>query len=243
MSNCFSDKILSTDHNRSSQLVQEYYELHHENRDIESAKDMDKKAVFYKEKLAELGYDQSSEGVDIGCRAGVLIKMVEQINWCGIDIDRNALDSAQKKGISTQEMDVSIGMNLKDNSFDVIMMTEILEHLPFPALSVREVHRIVNSTGCFLGSVPLDYHLHRRWSVMRGRRLEADPTHIHHFSFTELDNLLRHYFNKVEYVPIRGTAARHPNWNLSYKHFVRDIAFAAWDPKPNPSQWKIEIVL
>ena len=74
---------------------------------------------------------------------------------------------------------------------------------------------------------------------MRGKRLSGEQTHVHHFSFKELDRLLRFYFEKVEYLPLSGTAARHPGWNLSYDLFVRDIAWAASSPKQEVGRWPV----
>ncbi|MDP9099610.1 MAG: hypothetical protein M3N48_11560, partial [Verrucomicrobiota bacterium] len=67
----------------------------------------------------------------------------------------------------------------------------------------------------------------------------GEQTHVHHFSFKELDRLLWFYFEKVEYLPLSGTAARHPGWNLSYDLFVRDIAWAASEPKRDVARWQV----
>ena len=144
-------------------------------------------------------------------------------------------------GLACAEMDFTSAINFQNASFDAVMMTEVLEHLPYPAITVREVHRILkkNRGSAYVGSVPLDYHLHRRWKVMRGKRLSGEQLHIHHFSFKELDQLLRFYFDNVEYLSLSGTAQRHPRWRLSYNLFVRDIAWAAASPKSEPGRWNV----
>jgi hypothetical protein len=91
--------------------------------------------------------------------------------------------------------------------------------------------------------VPIDYHLSRRWKVLRGKRLSGDPTHIHHFSFTELDYLLRFYFHDVTYKPLRGTAFRYPNLPLPYHMFVTDVAWVASNPKKDVPRWEIKEIL
>jgi hypothetical protein len=80
--------------------------------------------------------------------------------------------------------------------------------------------------------------LHRRWKVLRGKRLSGEQTHVHHFSFNELDHLLRFYFEKVDYLVLSGTAKRYPRLNLPYNLFVRDIAWAASSPLLNPDRWE-----
>jgi len=126
--------------------------------------------------------------------------MVGLICWIGVDIDEAALEVAREAGLACVEMDFTSAINFQNASFDVVMMTEVLEHLPYPAITVREVHRILkkNRGSAYVGSVPLDYHLHRRWKVMRGKRLSGEQLHVHHFSFKELDQLLRFYFDNVE---------------------------------------------
>jgi SAM-dependent methyltransferase len=217
-------------------LVQEFYEKHHRlNRDISQAKDDLKKVSFFNESLSASASGRKDErlvGIDLGCRGGALTRQLcQQIKWSGADIDRNAIALAIQNGIPCCEMEITTAIDFKDRSFDVVILTEVLEHLPYPDISVTEIARILKPGGLFCGSVPLDYHFHRRWSVMRGGRLTGDPTHLHHFSFGELDGLLLKYFRKVVYQPLRGTVARHPNWKLSWHHFIRDIAWVATDPR------------
>jgi SAM-dependent methyltransferase len=223
---------------RRQQLVQEFYEHHHStSRDIGAAKDMERKVRFFRAFLDEFlaGRPAASAkpaGVDLGCRGGALTTQLGQdVDWIGVDIDRNAIELANRQGLPCEEMDFATAIDFVDQAFDVVVLTEVLEHLPYPTVSVAEVHRILRPGGAFMGSVPLDYHLHRRLAVLRGRRLTGDPTHLHHFSFAELDGLLRARFHQVRYEPLRGTAARHPGWGLSFHHFVRDIAWVAWEPR------------
>ena len=92
-----------------------------------------------------------------------------------------------------------------------------------------------------MGSVPLDYHLHRRLKVLWGKRLSGEQNHVHHFSFNELDQLLRFYFEEVDYLPLSGTATRYPRLKLPYNLFVRDIAWAASSPKREVGRWEVKL--
>jgi len=199
------------------------------------------KTTFFRERLAALGHTSESLGVDIGCQGGVLINMTNLIRWVGVDVDRLALEAAREHGVICREMDFTSAIDFRDAGFDVVMMSEVLEHLPYPSITVREVHRILKKKpgSAYVGSAPLDYHLHRRWKVLRGKRLSGEQTHVHHFSFKELDQLLKFYFEKVEYLPLSGTAARHPKFNLPYNLFVRDIAWAASSPKLQVGRWPV----
>lgn len=244
----FPDELLLNEPNRGARLIREFYEQYHEEKLISECytawgrQHEEIKSAFYRRSLEDNGHGKQSLGLDVGCRGGVLIKMVDLIRWIGVDIDPAALEVARQSGIPCREMDFTADIGFRDESVDVVMMTEVLEHLPYPSIIVREVHRILkkNQRSTYVGSVPLDYHLHRRWKVMRGKRLSGEQTHVHHFSFRELDQLLRFYFDKVDYLPLSGTAQRHPRLRLSYNLFVRDIAWAASSPKLSPDRWGVQ---
>ena len=230
--NRFPEELLLNEPDRGRRLIREFYQHYADitktpNYYTEIGPQHEKiKTTFYRRWLERNSHDQRSLGLDVGCRGGVLVGMVGLIRWIGVDIDGAALEVAREAGLAGAEMDFTSAINFQNASFDVVMMTEVLEHLPYPAITVREVHRILkkNRGSAYVGSVPLDYHLHRRWKVMRGKRLSGEQLHVHHFSFKELDQLLRFYFDNVEYLPLSGTAQRHPRWRLPYNLFVRDIA-------------------
>ncbi|MFL6591038.1 MAG: class I SAM-dependent methyltransferase [Chthoniobacterales bacterium] len=241
----FPNELLLNQPGRGGALIGEFYQQYGARRPrgyyAWGHQHEETKTTFFRQNLAGLGHSAGSFGVDIGCQGGVLINMTNLISWVGVDIDRVALETAREHGVVCTEMDFTSAIDLRDSTFDVVMMSEVLEHLPYPSITVREVHRILKKlpASAYVGSTPLDYHLHRRWKVLRGKRLSGEPTHVHHFSFGELDRLLRFYFDKVEYLPLSGTAARHPGWRLPFNLFVRDIAWAASGPKPAVERWPV----
>jgi SAM-dependent methyltransferase len=190
--NRFPEELLLNEPDRRQRLIREFYQDYADiaktpNYYTEFGPQHETiKTAFYRRWLERNSHDRRSIGLDVGCRGGILIGMVGLIRWIGVDIDAAALELARKAGLACAEMDFTSAINFQDESFDVVMMTEVMEHLPYPAISVREVHRILkkNRGSAYVGSVPLDYHLHRRWKVMPGKRLSGEQLHIHHFSFT-----------------------------------------------------------
>lgn len=232
----FPSHLLLNQPARRQQLIQAYYEDHHsQNRDISCAKDDQKKLAFFRQMLSE-HKTRVDLGVDLGCRGAAITKHLLAFgNWFGVDLDRNAIELANASGVPCSEMDISTAIDLRDECVDAVCLTEVLEHLPYPSVTVREIWRILRKDvqSVFFGSVPLDYHLHRRFAVARGKRLTIDPTHLHSFSYVELKALLEHYFEEVDFAAMRGTKTRHA-W-LSWDHFVRDIAWFARGPRKSVS--------
>ncbi len=238
--------VLPESGRRGAQLVREFYEQYHAGSRDDAyqpggRQHETEKAAFFRRQLEERGLGANCLALDVGCGSGIMIKLVGLLQWVGIDLDHNALATSQAAGIPCAALDFTSSLDFRAESFDAIMMTEVLEHLPYPSIIVREVHRVLKQTpnSAYLGSVPLDYHLHRRWKVLRGKRLSGEQTHVHHFSFNELDRLLRFYFEQVEYCPLSGTARRYPRLRLSPNLFIRDIAWAAFGPRANPGRWEL----
>ncbi len=244
MTPAFPAHLLLNEPSRNTTLLREFYEQHHERRNYRKAQHEAMKSALFRAYLEAHLTGPERLGVDLGCRGGALTSKLGCIPWIGVDVDGKAVAQANAVGIPSMEMDLAIGIGLASEAFDAVVMTEVLEHLAYPVITVREIHRLLKKAdeSVFFGSVPIDYHLTRRWKVLRGKRLSGDPTHIHHFSFTELDHLLRFYFHEVAYQPLRGTAFRLPWLRLPFNMYVTDIAWVASRPKRQVPRWEIKEV-
>jgi SAM-dependent methyltransferase len=237
----FPSHLVRNEPERRARLLRLFYEAHHrENRNIHVGKDLDRKLRFFQDRLCRHQVHVQI-GVDLGCRGATLTQgLLPFGHWIGVDIDSAAVAAANQKGIPCREADISVAIDFLDDAFDAVCMTEVLEHLPYPSVTICEVHRILKKQpgSVFFGSVPIDYHLHRRFHVFRGGRLNADPTHLRSFSFSEVKALLDYFFEEVEFEPLRGTKVRH-RW-LSWDHFVRDVAWFARGPKPEVCEFSLK---
>jgi SAM-dependent methyltransferase len=129
--------------------------------------------------------------LDLGCRYGALTRAYAEGNdVVGMDVDHEALAEAAKLGIETRHADVTEPLPFPQESFDVVVCGELLEHLPFPAQTVAEARRVLRPGGFFLGSVPNAYRLRNRLVFLLGRPPESDPTHLHMFSPDAIRTLL-----------------------------------------------------
>ena len=132
--------------------------------------------------------------LDVGCRSGALTRAYLHGNEViGIDVDRLALDDAARLGIETYWVNAEEGLPFEDETFDVVVAGELLEHVRDPAALVAEARRVLRPAGTFVGSVPNGFRLKNRLRFLAGRKPEDDPTHLHLFTPDDLRTLLSEF--------------------------------------------------
>ena len=202
-------------------LIQSFYESHH--------KDGQRLKQSFLEKMRGLLFAEwigiNKKILDLGGRDGTLTKhFIEKNNVTLADIDENALEYAKRNfKVETMKVDLNQSLPFKDNSFDVVVMAEVLEHLPYPNITLSEIKRVLKTNGRFIGNLPLAYHLKDRWQIIRGRKLliSGDPTHLQFLSYEDVKKLMSNFFNIEEITILKGG-------KLSKKFpemFARNIAF------------------
>ena len=209
-------------------LVQSFYETHHkEGQRLNQS--------FLESLRGQLFSDwigKNKKVLDLGGRDGNLTKhFIEKNHVILADIDENALKYAKKNyKVETMKVDLNQSLPFKDNSFDVVVMAEVLEHLPYPNITLGEIRRVLKTNGKFIGNLPLAYHLKDRWQIIRGRRLliSGDPTHLQFLSYEDVKKLMSKFFNIEEIIILKGG-------KLSNKFpaaFARNIAFKCNNKNP-----------
>lgn len=102
---------------------------------------------------------------------------------------------------------------LKSESFDLAILTEVLEHVPdeLELPTIQEAYRLLRQGGWFFVSVPNEFGLfarYQRWR--RGGRVENDE-HLRDYTHTRLHELLERAGFAVERA-IRVPATMEPPW-------------------------------
>ena len=164
--------------------------------------------------------------LDLGCRDGALSATYAQGNEIvGVDADREALAEAEQLGIETHWADLDDSLPFADESFDVVVAGELLEHLRDPRRVVADVRRVLRPGGTFVASVPNAYRLKNRVRFALGRKPEEDPTHLQMFAPSDVRTLLagfdepRLHFIAGRLVPLHS------------RLFANDIVFSGRKPR------------
>lgn len=145
------------------------------------------KSIALKNKL-KLINSQSPKGriLDIGAGVGDFLSVCKNDGWqtIGIEPSDKAKNIAKSKGVSFVE-NLS---ELENNSFDIITMWHVLEHVPNLEEQIAELKRLIKPNGTIIIAVPnfksFDAkHYGQFWAAF------DVPIHLWHFSKTAIQKL------------------------------------------------------
>lgn len=156
--------------------------------------------------LAELwAHAQPRTVLDVGCGEGVLTEQWAQQNpdakIVGIDLGdqklRQEWDKRQHPNLSFRVQEAT-SLPFADDEYEMVCAIEVLEHVPDPATTLREMSRVAQRW--LLVSVPRE-PLWRLLNMARGAywdRLGNTPGHVNHWSLSQFQELLEGYGDVAE---------------------------------------------
>jgi methionine biosynthesis protein MetW len=113
---------------------------------------------------------QGSRVLDLGCGTGELLAYLKKHRGCsgyGVELDDANLLACARRGVNVIQFNLEEGLQLfQDQSFDVVLQLETLQHLRNAELMLRETAR-VGRIG--IVSFPNFAHWPNRLAVLRGR--------------------------------------------------------------------------
>ena len=157
------------------------------------------KSIALKNKLHLINSLQPNKGqlLDIGAGTGDFLLVAKTDGWQikGVEPSEKAKAIAINKGVSFVEKT----SELENNSFDVISMWHVLEHVPDLDKQIKELKRLLKPTGTLIIAVPnfksFDAkHYGRFWAAY------DVPIHFWHFSKTAIKLLFEKEEMKLEKV-------------------------------------------
>jgi 2-polyprenyl-3-methyl-5-hydroxy-6-metoxy-1,4-benzoquinol methylase len=93
--------------------------------------------------------------LDIGCGDGTMLEQAMSLGWSveGVDFDSKAVDNARSKGLEVHLGAVE-DLNLPNASFDLILMSHLIEHVYDPIGLLRECRRLLTPGGKLIVATP-----------------------------------------------------------------------------------------
>lgn len=146
--------------------------------------------------------------LDVGCGEGLFLKLAQKNGW---HISGSELSPyASKYATDTLKTDIFCGDFIEaefvDNSFDVVTLWHVLEHVEDPKNYLKEIHRILKPKGLMVIAVPNvnDFIMQLAYRAIRRRKIKLysvndKEVHLYHFS----PKTLATYFDKTEFDCLR----------------------------------------
>ncbi len=151
---------------------------------------------FYNVLLSELEILKPESILDAGCGEGFTLAKIKKAKIGkkleGIEYFDEAIKigKAINPDITIKKADI-YKLPYKDNSFDLVICTEVLEHLETPEKALKELKRV--SKKYVILTVPNE-PLFTIQRILRGKnilKLGAHPEHIQHWSSDEFINFVK----------------------------------------------------
>ncbi|MEO8237277.1 MAG: class I SAM-dependent methyltransferase [Flavobacterium sp.] len=157
------------------------------------------KNIALKNKLNLINSTQSQKGriLDIGAGTGDFLLTAKNDGWeiVGVEPSARAKEIAIAKGISFVD---EIGV-LENNSFDVITMWHVLEHVPNLEFQILELKRLLKPTGTLIIAVPNFKSYDAKYYNEFWAAFDV-PIHFWHFSKKAIQSLFEKVDMKLEKV-------------------------------------------
>jgi ubiquinone/menaquinone biosynthesis C-methylase UbiE len=136
--------------------------------------------------------------LEVGCGAGHVLGRFDNVRRFGIDLSEGMLARLRRRLGNSVELARGSAMDLPfaDHSFDVVLCTEVLEHVPDPAVVVAELARVTKPGGRVIVSIPNEVNIDRAKRLLRKTPIlrtllrtlaaEGNEWHLHEFDLPML---------------------------------------------------------
>lgn len=144
------------------------YDFSKDNAAMHSADGRRRKALTMLAVLRDaLGVDGLAKArvLNVGCSTGLIDEVLAEQTGSvvGIDIDQGAVESARARCSSTNlefRLGDAMAMDFPEHSFDVVICSQVYEHVPDSVRMMTEIHRVLAPLGvCYFAAT-------NRWCVM-----------------------------------------------------------------------------
>ena len=130
--------------------------------------------------------------LDVGCAFGGFVQAASDFGYHaqGLDISAYAADYARSQGLKVQQGSLEPGL-LPPQSFDIVSLVEVIEHLPDPCAALQTLSEIVRPQGMVLVQTANFLGWQARWAGAKYHYYL--PGHLFYYSTKNLRMLFANY--------------------------------------------------
>ncbi len=154
-------------------------------------------APHLKRRLADLERRLGRKGrlLDVGCAKGAFVAYATSQGWQaeGVDVSAWSTEQARKRGLKVQTGTLE-DQHYPDASFDVVHSSHMLEHVPDPLATLKEMRRILRPSGVLAIEVPQEIgSFYENFRIRAGIRPppELPSPHLYFFQRATFSRLIQ----------------------------------------------------
>jgi ubiquinone/menaquinone biosynthesis C-methylase UbiE len=133
-------------------------------------------------------YIINKDVLEIGCGEGYGAAILSEYAHKYVGVDKYKTQNTDNiKGIDFIQMKVPYLTGFKDNSFDVVVSFQVIEHIQRDDIYIKEIYRVLKQDGIAILTTP-----NIKMSLTR------NPFHVREYNIKELETLLSKTFNNVK---------------------------------------------
>jgi len=153
--------------------------------------------------LRLLGDGRGRSLLDVGCAQGEIAIGLAQQGWSVVGVEPDQVDAevARERGLQVVDGYLSDALERMDQTFDVVLYADVLEHMSDPVGALQQTKQLLNPQGVVVASIPNIAHLAVRLQLMAGLftytdRGPLDRTHLRFFT----RRTVRQLFEEADYL-------------------------------------------
>jgi SAM-dependent methyltransferase len=160
--------------------------------------------------------------LDIGCGSGEFLYQMKNFGWevYGIEISQEASDMGNKRGLNIFFGELE-NTNFPENFFDVVVLSQTLEHVYSPGSYLEKIYRLLKVGGLLITGVPNVGCLEIQVFGRSCHALDV-PRHLHFFTIASLRNYLEKYGFEVEKVLSKKFSLPLQGIRTDLKNFIQN---------------------
>lgn len=168
--------------------------------------------------------------LDVGAATGFFLNMAKKRGYdvFGVEMSESAASLAREKGIDVKTGDL-IEHNMPANSFDIITMFDVLEHMTEPFKELKEAKKILKKGGLLVINTPNGRSLLAR-TLKTKWHLVLPPEHLFYFSPDNLSLFLKSQGFDVLY---NGSLGKQFTIQYIFKTLHKWQGFSVWNRLSN----------
>lgn len=173
-----------------------------------------------------LSMPKGSRLLDVGCAEGstfawLIAEYEKYLSYYGVDLSRFQIARAAKKQLKGADFLVGNVENLsfKDGTFDCVLASQIVEHVPDEQVVLQEISRVLKIGGYF----QVDTVFKKKWAWYFRRSPAGwalDPTHLR--EYTRIEHLTSKFPSNLEIEDVQLVPARFRLNSIKIFSFVPD---------------------